>query len=72
VCYFCTTYWRNIWRTKCFFSFAALVVYGILLWGRHQHGWRGKQAIRWTIGGFLALMTAYFGTKFVLELLLQL
>lgn len=57
---------------KMFFSFAALVVYGILLWGRHQHGWRGKQAIRWTIGGFLALMTAYFGTKFVLELLLQL
>jgi ABC-type uncharacterized transport system permease subunit len=41
------------------------------LWGRHTRGWRGKQAIRWTLGGFAALMLAYFGTKLVLELLLH-
>jgi ABC-type uncharacterized transport system permease subunit len=56
---------------KMFFSFAALCVYGVLLWGRHTRGWRGKQAIRWTLGGFVALMLAYFGTKLVLELLLH-
>lgn len=55
---------------KMFFSVAALCVYCILLFGRRVHGWRGKQAIRWTIGGFVALMLAYFGTKLVLELLL--
>ncbi len=56
---------------KMFFSFAALLVYCALLWGRHARGWRGKQAIRWTVGGFLALMIAYFGTKLVLEVLLH-
>jgi ABC-type uncharacterized transport system permease subunit len=54
-----------------FFSLAALAVYCRLLWGRHKDGWRGKQAIRWTLGGFVALMTAYFGTKLVLEILLH-
>ncbi|MBK8287806.1 MAG: cytochrome c biogenesis protein CcsA [Pseudomonadales bacterium] len=56
---------------KMFFSLAALGVYSVLLWGRRTHGWRGKQAIRWTLGGFAALMLAYFGTKLVLELLLH-
>lgn len=55
---------------KMFFSLAALSVYCVLLWGRHAHGWRGKRAIRWTLGGFAALMLAYFGTKLVLEFLL--
>jgi len=55
---------------KMFFSLIALLVYCTLLWGRHFHGWRGKKAIRWTLGGFVALMLAYFGTKLVLELIL--
>ena len=46
-------------------------VFGILLWGRHQLGWRGKTAIRWTLSGFIVLILAYFGSKFVLELLLN-
>lgn len=46
-------------------------VFGILLWGRHQLGWRGKTAMRWTLGGFIVLILAYFGSKFVLELLLN-
>jgi ABC-type uncharacterized transport system permease subunit len=56
---------------KLFFSLAAFCVYCTLLWGRHKYGWRGKKAIRWTLGGFVALMLAYFGTKLVLELLLH-
>jgi len=46
-------------------------VFGILLWGRHHLGWRGRTALRWTLGGFGVLILAYFGSKFVLELLLD-
>jgi len=55
---------------KSAFSLIAWLIYGILLWGRHQLGWRGNTAIRWALGGFAALMLAYFGSKLVLELVL--
>ncbi|MFQ3323845.1 MAG: ABC-type uncharacterized transport system permease subunit [Pseudomonadales bacterium] len=56
---------------KTTFSIAALAIFSVLLWGRHQNGWRGTVAIRWTLIGFVALMLGYFGSKFVLELILQ-
>jgi ABC-type uncharacterized transport system permease subunit len=56
---------------KTVFSIAAWVIYALLLWGRHRLGWRGYTAIRWTLGGFALLMLAYFGSKLVLELILQ-
>lgn len=55
---------------KMFLSCLAWIIYATLLWGHHRHGWRGKRAIRWATGGFIALMLAYFGSKFVLELVL--
>ncbi len=55
---------------KSAFSILAWFIYGTLLWGRHRQGWRGNTAIRWTLGGFAALMLAYFGSKLVLELIL--
>lgn len=55
---------------KTVLSVLAWVVFAILLWGRWRYGWRGRTAIRWTLGGFLALMLAYFGSKLVLELIL--
>jgi ABC-type uncharacterized transport system permease subunit len=55
---------------KTFFSIIAWLVFGILLWGRWKFGWRGKTAIRWTLGGFVSLLLAYLGSKLVLELLL--
>lgn len=55
---------------KTVFSIAAWVIYALLLWGRHQLGWRGYTAIRWTLGGFALLMLAYFGSKLVLEIIL--
>ena len=56
---------------KTILSIIAWLVFGILLWGRWRFGWRGRVAIRWTIGGFVFLMLAYFGSKFVLELVLN-
>jgi ABC-type uncharacterized transport system permease subunit len=49
---------------------SAWIVFAVLLFGRWRLGWRGRTAIRWTLGGFLLLVLAYFGSKFVLEVLL--
>lgn len=56
---------------KTVFTLMAWVIYAVLLWGRHIRGWRGNTALRLTLGGFCFLMLAYFGSKFVLEVLLQ-
>ncbi len=56
---------------KTVFSITAWTVFAILLWGRWQHGWRGKKAIRWTLGGFTAVLLAYLGSKLVLEVVLK-
>jgi ABC-type uncharacterized transport system permease subunit len=56
---------------KTILSMMAWIVFAIVLWGRWANGWRGKQLIRWTLGGFILLMLAYFGSKMVYELILQ-
>ena len=56
---------------KTVLSIAAWLVFAVLLWGRWRFGWRGRVAIRWTVGGYIFLMLAYFGSKFVLELVLN-
>ncbi len=55
---------------KTLLSIASWLVFGILLWGRFRFGWRGRTAIRWTLAGFGVLVLAYFGSKFVIELIL--
>lgn len=55
---------------KTVLSIVAWWVFAVLLWGRHRFGWRGRTAIRWTLGGFAVLMLAYLGSKFVLEFVL--
>jgi ABC-type uncharacterized transport system permease subunit len=55
---------------KTVFALIAWTIYALLLWGRHQMGWRGNKAIRWTLAGFICLMLAYFGSKLVLEIIL--
>jgi ABC-type uncharacterized transport system permease subunit len=56
---------------KTVFSISAWLIYSTLLWGRHYKGWRGNVAIRWTLYGFTATVLAYWGSKFVLEILIQ-
>lgn len=55
---------------KTFLSLLAWCIYAVLLWGHVKLGWRGNAAIRWALGGFTALMLAYFGSKFVLEIVI--
>lgn len=56
---------------KTLLSIVAWCIFVVLLWGRRQWGWRGNQAVRWVLGGFCLLMLAYFGSKLVLEVILQ-
>ena len=52
-------------------SIAGWAVFAVLLLGRWRLGWRGKVASSWTLTGFGLLLLAYFGTKFVSEILLK-
>jgi ABC-type uncharacterized transport system permease subunit len=56
---------------KTVLTILAWVLFSILLWGRYQLGWRSQTAVRFTLAGFALLMLAYFGSKMVLELVLQ-
>lgn len=52
-------------------SLLAWLVFGILLAGRHFKGWRGKRAVRLYLGGFAILCLAYFGSRLILEEILN-
>jgi len=56
---------------KTVLSSVAWCLFAVLLWGHWQYGWRGKTAIKWSLSGFFMLMLAYFGSKLVLEVILQ-
>lgn len=56
---------------KVVFGVAAWLIFGTLLLGRARWGWRGRMAQRWTLAGFLVLLLAYVGSKFVLEVILH-
>jgi ABC-type uncharacterized transport system permease subunit len=55
---------------KTVFGVLSWIVFAALLGGRHVYGWRGRVAVRWTLTGFLMLVLAYIGSKFVLEVIL--
>jgi len=52
---------------KTALSLLALVLFGILIAGRHFAGWRGRAAVLLYLWGFVILCLAYFGSRFVLE-----
>ena len=55
---------------KTVFGVISWLIFAALLVGRHVYGWRGRVAVRWTLAGFLALVLAYIGSRFVLEVVL--
>lgn len=56
---------------KTLLSLLAWFIFAGLLLGRKCYGWRGKLAIQWTVFGFFLLLLGYFGSKFVLKLILH-
>lgn len=55
---------------KTVFAIASWLIFAALLIGRHLRGWRGRLALRWTLTGFAALLLAYVGSRFVVEVIL--
>ena len=56
---------------KTLFAFASWGIFAALLVGRRIYGWRGRVALRWTLAGFLVLLLAYIGSRFVAEVMLH-
>ena len=56
---------------KTVFSVLSWLAFGALLVGHWRRGWRGRTAVRWTLVAMVLLVLGFFGSKFVLELVLQ-
>ena len=56
---------------KTVLSILAWLIFGALLAGRWRYGWRGMRVVQMCLIGMAVLVLAYFGSKAVLELLLD-
>ena len=56
---------------KTLLSIFSWLVFAVLLWGRWKRGWRGRVAVRMTLVGIALLLLSYFGSKLILEVLLE-
>ncbi len=56
---------------KFVFGVVSWCVFAALLMGHYFYGWRGRKAVHWTMSGYVFLLLAYLGTKFVMEVLLH-
>jgi len=56
---------------KVAFGVIGWLVFATLLFGRYRFGWRGVTASRWTLIGTGFLILSYFGSKFVIEVVLD-
>ena len=61
---------QHLWHKTVLTALSWLALL-ILLVGRMRYGWRGARAVHWTLGAATLLALAFFGSKFVLELVLQ-
>ncbi len=59
------------WDHKTVFTLLSWIVFGVLLAGRYWRGWRGKTALSFTLTGFVTLLLAYVGSRFVMEVVLH-
>lgn len=56
---------------KTVFTMLSWGLFGALLAGRYWRGWRGKTALSITLTGFMTLLLAYVGSRFVMEVVLH-
>ncbi len=56
---------------KTVFAILSWFMFGGILVARRLSGWRGRGAARWVLASFGALLLAYVGSRFVLEVLLH-
>ena len=55
---------------KTVFTLATWLMTAAFLFGRGRWGWRGRMAARFTLTGFVFLLLAYVGSRFVIEVIL--
>ena len=51
---------------KALLAVMTWLIFGILLWGHRYRGWRGRRAVRWTLGGSVLLLLTYYGSHLLL------
>jgi ABC-type uncharacterized transport system permease subunit len=56
---------------KTVLSLLAWLIYSVILFGHAKFGWRGKPVITATIAGSILLTLAYFGSRFVREVIIN-
>jgi len=56
---------------KTVLSVLSWLAFGALLIGRWRYGWRGSKAVGWTLAAMALLLLAFFGSKYVIEQVLQ-
>lgn len=56
---------------KTVLSLLSWLIFAVLLFGRRRWGWRGTRAVHWTLAAMAMLLLAFFGSQFVLELVLK-
>jgi ABC-type uncharacterized transport system permease subunit len=61
---------QHLWHKTILTALSWLALL-ILLIGRIRYGWRGARAVHWTLGAMALLALAFFGSKFVLEMILN-
>lgn len=61
---------QHLWH-KTVLSVLSWLVFGWLLLGRWRYGLRGPRAVKLTLGAMALLMLAFFGSKYVLEMILH-
>jgi len=61
---------QHLWHKTVLTALSWLALL-ILLIGRMRYGWRGARAVHWTLTAMALLALAFFGSKLVLEMVLQ-
>lgn len=56
---------------KIILTIASWIILAILMFGRYIRGWRGVFAAKWSLLGVFLLLLGYFGSKLVLEFILN-
>ncbi len=62
--------WAQHVAHKVLFGAVSWLIIGVILIRHYRQGFRGRQVAWWILGGFSCLVASYFGSAFVLQIIL--